>query len=60
VKHIERHVNPASASEIYFSGNYLSAGIRIGVIAGMVALTVSKFIENSSPYLFHKHIYSTF
>jgi hypothetical protein len=60
VKHIERHVNPASASEIYFSGNYLSAGIRIGVIAGMVALTVSKFIENSSPYLFNKHIYSTF
>jgi hypothetical protein len=53
-------VNPASASEIYFSGNYLSAGIRIGVIAGMVALTVSKFIENSSPYLFNKHIYSTF
>jgi hypothetical protein len=38
-------VNPASASEIYFSGNYLSAGIRIGVIAGMVALTVSKFLQ---------------
>jgi hypothetical protein len=45
VKHIDRHVNPASASEIYFSGNYLSAGIRIGVIAGMVALTVSKFLQ---------------
>ncbi|KAK2404762.1 sulfate transporter 1-2 [Trifolium repens] len=39
VKYIKRGVNPASASEIYFSGNYLSAGIRIGVVAGTVALT---------------------
>jgi hypothetical protein len=60
VRHIKKGVNPASASDIYFSGHYLSAGIRIGLIAGMVALTVSKFIENSSPYLFNKHTYSTF
>ncbi|CAL5183185.1 unnamed protein product [Lathyrus oleraceus] len=39
VKHIRRGVNPSSVNEIYFSGNYLSAGIRIGVISGMVALT---------------------
>jgi high affinity sulfate transporter 1 len=39
VRHIKKGVNPASASEIYFSGHYLSAGIRIGLISGMVALT---------------------
>jgi hypothetical protein len=49
-------VNPASASEIYFSGNYLSAGIRIGVVAGTVALTVSKFIEPNQPIIEPKFI----
>ncbi|KAJ1434948.1 sulfate anion transporter, conserved site [Sesbania bispinosa] len=39
VKHIKKGVNPASAHEIYFSGNYLGAGVKIGVIAGMIALT---------------------
>ncbi|CAI8591446.1 unnamed protein product [Vicia faba] len=39
VKHIRNGVNPSSVNEIYFSGKYLSAGIRIGVISGMVALT---------------------
>ncbi|KAK7246772.1 hypothetical protein RIF29_41642 [Crotalaria pallida] len=39
VKHIQKGVNPASAREIFFSGKYLGAGIRIGVVAGMVALT---------------------
>ncbi|XP_045817749.1 high affinity sulfate transporter 2-like [Trifolium pratense] len=39
VRHIKKGVNPASASEIYFSGNYFTAGIRIGLISGMVALT---------------------
>ncbi|KAL2342118.1 hypothetical protein Fmac_010058 [Flemingia macrophylla] len=39
VKHVKKGVNPSSASEIYFSGKYLGAGIRIGVVSGMVALT---------------------
>ncbi|CAK8530278.1 unnamed protein product [Lathyrus sativus] len=39
VKHIEDGLNPISAGEIFFSGKYLSAGIRIGLISGMVALT---------------------
>ncbi|KAI9103519.1 hypothetical protein K1719_023142 [Acacia pycnantha] len=39
VTHIEKGVNPSSASEIFFSGKYLSPGIRIGVIAGFIALT---------------------
>lgn len=45
VKHIEDGVNPISAGEIFFSGKYFSAGIRIGLISGMVALTVRKFIK---------------
>ncbi|KAE9591854.1 putative SLC26A/SulP transporter [Lupinus albus] len=39
VRHIKKGVNPASAGEIFFSGKYLAAGARIGVVAGMIALT---------------------
>ncbi|XP_019439834.1 PREDICTED: high affinity sulfate transporter 2-like isoform X2 [Lupinus angustifolius] len=39
VRHIKKGVNPSSVSEIFFSGKYLGPGIRIGVVAGMVALT---------------------
>ncbi|XP_022642904.1 high affinity sulfate transporter 2 [Vigna radiata var. radiata] len=39
VRHVKKGVNPLSASEIFFSGKYLGAGIRVGVISGMVALT---------------------
>lgn len=39
VKHIEKGINPSSLHKIYFSGDYLSKGFRIGVVAGMVALT---------------------
>ncbi|WCJ44524.1 Sulfate transporter 1.1 [Euphorbia peplus] len=39
VKHIEKGINPASFNQIYFSGPYLGKGFRIGVVAGMVALT---------------------
>lgn len=45
VRHIKQGVNPVSANEIFFSGKYLSAGIRIGLISGMVAVMVRKFIE---------------
>lgn len=44
VKHIKKGVNPASASEIFFSGEYFGAGVKIGVVSGMVALTVSNFL----------------
>uniref|UniRef100_A0A1J3K1Y3 Sulfate transporter 1.1 n=1 Tax=Noccaea caerulescens TaxID=107243 RepID=A0A1J3K1Y3_NOCCA len=39
VKHIDQGINPISIGKIYFSGKYLTEGIRIGGIAGMVALT---------------------
>jgi high affinity sulfate transporter 1 len=39
VKHIDQGINPISFNKIFFSGKYLTEGIRIGGIAGMVALT---------------------
>ncbi|OWM63584.1 hypothetical protein CDL15_Pgr008127 [Punica granatum] len=39
VKHIKKGVNPSSAKEIFFTGDYLGKGFKIGVVSGMVALT---------------------
>ncbi|KAG6393015.1 hypothetical protein SASPL_147245 [Salvia splendens] len=39
VKHIEKGINPASVREIYFTGDYLLKGVRIGLVAGIIALT---------------------
>ncbi|KAI3465052.1 hypothetical protein Pfo_021715 [Paulownia fortunei] len=39
VKHIEKGINRPSVDEIYFTGDYLLKGVRIGIVAGMVALT---------------------
>ncbi|KAK9096754.1 hypothetical protein Sjap_022251 [Stephania japonica] len=39
VKHIDKGINPSSINKIYFHGDYLVKGIRIGVVAGMIALT---------------------
>ncbi|KAI6687698.1 hypothetical protein NL676_024526 [Syzygium grande] len=39
VKNIEKGINPSSVKEIYFSGDYLLKGFRIGIVAGMIALT---------------------
>lgn len=44
VKHIEEGINPPSVSEIYFTGDYLLKGVRIGIVAGIIALTVSFFL----------------
>lgn len=46
MKHIEKGINPPSVDEIYFSGNYLLKGIRIGIVAGMIALTVYHLLPN--------------
>ena len=40
VKHIEKGINPPSANKIFFTGPYLLKGIKIGAIAGIIALTV--------------------
>ncbi|KAF8405979.1 hypothetical protein HHK36_008059 [Tetracentron sinense] len=39
VRHIKEGINPPSVKEIYFTGEYLAKGFRIGIVAGMVALT---------------------
>ncbi|KAL2924822.1 High affinity sulfate transporter 2 [Bienertia sinuspersici] len=39
VKHIEKGINPPSANKIFFTGPYLLKGIKIGAIAGIIALT---------------------
>ncbi|CAJ1963515.1 unnamed protein product [Sphenostylis stenocarpa] len=39
LKHVKKGLNSSSAGEIFFSGKYLGSGIRVGVVAGMVALT---------------------
>lgn len=41
VRHIEKGINPSSVDQIYFSGEYLGKGFKIGIVAGMIALTVS-------------------
>ncbi|KAK4274083.1 hypothetical protein QN277_017368 [Acacia crassicarpa] len=39
VKHIKKGINPSSVKEIYFSGEFLGKGFKVGVVAGMIALT---------------------
>ncbi|XVE93100.1 hypothetical protein REPUB_Repub01dG0161100 [Reevesia pubescens] len=39
VNHIRKGINPSSVNEIFFSGEYLGKGFKIGVVAGMIALT---------------------
>lgn len=39
VKHLEKGINPSSVNQIYFSGEYLVKGFKIGIVAGMIALT---------------------
>ena len=47
VRHIEKGINPSSLSKIYFSGEYLLKGFKIGVVAGVIALTVSYCFNHS-------------
>nr|XP_043620407.1 sulfate transporter 1.3-like [Erigeron canadensis] len=39
VRHIEKGLNPSSANKIFFSGPFLAKGFKIGVVAGLIALT---------------------
>lgn len=40
VRHIKQGINPSSVHKIYFSGPFLAKGFKIGVVAGLIALTV--------------------
>lgn len=39
VNHIEKGINPVSVNQIYFTGDNLLKGFRIGVVTGVIALT---------------------
>ncbi|XP_062104953.1 sulfate transporter 1.2-like [Humulus lupulus] len=39
VSHIDKGINPPSANELFLSGEYVGKAFRIGVVAGIVALT---------------------
>ncbi|KAL4557643.1 hypothetical protein LXL04_035828 [Taraxacum kok-saghyz] len=39
VGHIDHRINPPSLDKIYFSGENLQKGFKIGIVAGMIALT---------------------
>ncbi|KAG5018986.1 hypothetical protein JHK87_014841 [Glycine soja] len=39
VRKIEKGINPSSVKDIYFTGEYLGKGFKIGIVAGMIALT---------------------
>lgn len=47
MKHINKGVNPISVNEIFFSGMYFCPGIRIGVVSGVIALTVRRLCPTS-------------
>uniref|UniRef100_A0A7C9AJQ4 STAS domain-containing protein n=1 Tax=Opuntia streptacantha TaxID=393608 RepID=A0A7C9AJQ4_OPUST len=44
VNHIEKGLNPSSAHLLYLSGENLLRGIKIGAVAGMIALTEASAI----------------
>lgn len=39
VRKIEKGINPSSVKELYLSGEYLGKAFKIGIVAGMIALT---------------------
>ncbi|XP_071725658.1 sulfate transporter 1.3-like [Rutidosis leptorrhynchoides] len=39
VRHINQGINPSSVHEIYWSGPLVAKGFKIGVVAGLIALT---------------------
>jgi len=60
VNHIEKGINPSSVHKIYFSGDYLGKGFKIGVMAGMIALTVSKTNTSTSLYEYFSIYFNIF
>ncbi|XP_062104955.1 sulfate transporter 1.3-like isoform X2 [Humulus lupulus] len=39
VNHIDKGINPPSANDLFLSGEYVGIAFRIGVVAGIIALT---------------------
>ncbi|KAJ7566154.1 hypothetical protein O6H91_02G090500 [Diphasiastrum complanatum] len=56
VQHIHKGVNPSSIHELFFHGTYLGKGARIGVVAGLVALTEAIAIGRTFAALKDYHV----
>ncbi|KAL3676255.1 hypothetical protein R1sor_026203 [Riccia sorocarpa] len=54
--HIKKGINPSSLHQIYWSGEYLGKGARIGLIAGLIALTEAVAIGRTFAALRDYHI----
>lgn len=48
VRKIEKGINPSSVKDLYLTGENLGKGFKIGIVAGLIALTVSNFDTNTS------------
>ncbi|CAI9103991.1 OLC1v1002593C1 [Oldenlandia corymbosa var. corymbosa] len=56
VRHIDKGVNPSSIHEIFFTGDYLVKGFKIGVVAGLIALTEAVAIARTFAAMKDYHI----
>ncbi|XP_027106311.1 sulfate transporter 1.3 [Coffea arabica] len=56
VNKIEKGINPSSVHEIFFTGENLGKGFRIGVVAGMIALTEAVAIARTFAAMKDYHI----
>lgn len=52
VSYVSKGINPSYVHEIYWTGDFVLKGFRIGVIASFLALTVSK---NQAQFLYSKN-----
>lgn len=44
VRHLDKGINPPSLDKIFFHGDDLTQGFKIGVVAGLIGLTVHSLI----------------
>lgn len=48
VGHIRKGINPPSAHQIFWTGKYVATGVKIGLVAAFIALTVRTFFVTCS------------
>ncbi|EFJ09638.1 hypothetical protein SELMODRAFT_184503 [Selaginella moellendorffii] len=56
VKHINKGLNPSSAHLIHFSGDLALKGVKVGIVAGLVALTEAIAVARTFAALKDYHI----
>lgn len=43
IGHLPKGINPQSVTKLYFGGHYFSLALKVGIITGVLALTVSDY-----------------